>query len=199
MRERIQAHYPQSAFARRDAESIFIADFSRRTDCRRAVEVHVNRVPPRPDDPTRPMDCLSVVNNDRISIDFNIFDDGQFRDNSGRPLKHCEGCFFPSVNNHHSWIAMFELKDCSPRNIGHHRAKAITQIITATQIFRQKNIITAHKVYGIISIPRKKTSFDASIIATPQDFKRFKDRYKVLLIPANAIRVASNNRLAPIY
>ena len=122
MKNRIRLHYPDSDISSRMADSFYIADFSERTNKVRKVEVH-HSIPTCPLNPDNAMDCVMIINDSRLGIDFNIFDDHQFKDKEGNDLEHCEGCFYPTKNHDKSWIAMMEIKDCKPKNISDYKIK----------------------------------------------------------------------------
>lgn len=192
MRNRIRQHYPHSYITTRKASIIYIADFSERTQKARGVEVY-NTLPISPDDPQKNMDCVRIKNPSYLELDFNIFDDHQFKNSQGKDLRHCECCIFPSVNNEHSWVIMLEIKDCKPKNISSYKDDVIDQIISTTDIFRSKNIISTHKVYGIISFPRNKVSFNNTIFGMPPEYMRLKKKHKILFVATNEIEIQNNS------
>lgn len=194
MRNRIRQHYPNSEILCKMSSSFYIADFSERTKKVRGVEVH-NTLPDCPINPNVEMDCIEVVNSASIQIDFNIFNDHQFKDDQGKDLEHCEGCFYPTINHDGSWIAMLEIKDCKPRNISEYKEKVIEQIVSATNIFRRKHIITSHKVYGIIAIPKKKVSFNNTIFGMPPNYTELKRKHKILFAAANQVFIIDDTKI----
>lgn len=137
MRNRIRQHYPDTYITSRNVPIIYIADFSERTQSVRGIEVH-NTLPVCPENPCSIMDCAVLQNPNQIEIDVNIFDNNQFKDEQGNDLRHCECCIFPSENHDRSWVIMLEIKDCKPKNISSYKDDVIEQIISATNIFRQK-------------------------------------------------------------
>lgn len=90
---------------------------------------------------------------------------------------------------------MLEIKDCKPKNISDYKDDVIEQIISATNIFRQKNIITTHKVYGVVAIPRCKISFNNTIFGMPPEYKSHKKQYKILFAAANNIEITDNSTI----
>ena len=88
---------------------------------------------------------------------------------------------------------MLEIKDCKPKNISDYKDDVIEQIVSATNIFRQKNIITTHRVYGIVSIPRSKVSFNNTIFGMPPEYKSLKKQYNILFAAANIIEIKDNS------
>lgn len=191
MKNRILRHFPGANITSRRGSKFYIADFSERTHGERGVEVH-NIQPQCPLNPKNAMDCVNVYNMASMSIDFNIFDDHQFKANDGSDLEHCEGCFYPTYNHDRSWITMFEIKDCKRGNIVEYKDKAISQIVSATEIFRQKRIITSHRVYGLISIPKSKLSFNNTIFGMPPEYKKLWKMYKIGFAATNNIEIEND-------
>ncbi len=194
MRNRIRQHYPDTYITSRNVPIIYIADFSERTQSVRGIEVH-NTLPVCPENPCSVMDCAVLQNPNQIEIDVNIFDNNQFKDEQGNDLRHCECCIFPSENHDKSWVIMLEIKDCKPKNISSYKDDVIEQIISATSIFRQKNIITTHKVYGVVSIPRSKVSFNNTIFGMPPEYKSLKKQHKILFAASNVMEITDNSAI----
>lgn len=194
MRSRIRQHYPNTNITTRSVRTLYLADFSERTQKVRGVEVH-STVPSCPNNPDKNMDCVRIDNPTCIGVEFNIFDDNQFKDAHGNDLRHCECCVFPSENHDKSWVVMLEIKDCKPRNISNYKDDVIEQIISTTNIFRQKNIITTHKVYGIVAIPRCKVSFNNTIFGMPPDYMSLKKQHKILFAAGNVIQITDNSTM----
>ncbi len=194
MRSKIRQHYPNSYITTRNVDTLYIADFSERTQKARGVEVH-NTLPTLPDNPLKNMDCVRIKNPSHLNLDFNIFDDHQFKDSQGKDIRHCEGCIFPSKTHDDSWVAMFEIKDCKPKNISCYKEDVIEQIISTTNIFRRKNIISSHKVYGVVSFPRIKVSFNDTIFGMPPEYKRLKKKHKILFAASNEIEIRDDKSI----
>lgn len=190
MRNRIRQHYPETYITTRNVQRLYIADFTERSHSARSVEVH-NIIPCCPDEEDKQMDCVVFQNPNQINIEVNVFDNNQFKDEQGNDLRHCECCLFPSENHDKSWVVMLEIKDCKPKNISNYKDDVINQIISVTNIFRQKNIITTHKVYGVVSIPRNKVSFNTTIFGMPPEYKSLKKQYNILFAATNTIEIKS--------
>ena len=141
------------------------------------------------------MDCVEIINKKELSIDFNFFDDNQFKDNENNDIEHCEGCFYPTINHDKSWIVMMEIKDCKPKNISNYKDKVVDQIVSATNIYRSKNIITSHKVYGIIAMPRCKVSFNSTIFGMPPMYKELKKKHKILFAATNQVIIVDDTKI----
>lgn len=194
MRSRIRQHFPETYITTRNVDNIYVADFSERTQKARGVEVH--SIPPFcPNNPSKLMDCVTIQNTSSILIDFNIFDDHQFKDTQGNDIRHCECCIYPSINHDKSWIVMLEIKDCKPKNISAYKDDVIEQIISTTNIFRSKNIITTHKVYGVVSFPRNKVSFNNTIFGMPPEYKKLKKQHNILFAGVNKIEIVNDSTL----
>lgn len=103
----------------------------------------------------------------------NIFDDNQFKDNEGNDLPHCECILFPNKEQKNIGVAFVEIKDCKSKNISVYKDKVKAQIISTTQIFRDKGIIDGQRIYGIISFPRRnKASFNQTTFDDVTDYKK---------------------------
>ncbi|MCX4334570.1 hypothetical protein [Bacteroides acidifaciens] len=192
MRNKIRAHFPDAAITRRNVATFYVADFSERTNSSRKIEIH-STPPCCPINPSNAMDCIEIRNPTTIDIDFYIFHDHQFKDLNGNDIEHCECCFYPNTRNDKSWIVMLEIKDCKPKNISKYKIKVLDQIISTATIFRKKHIITSHKVYGIVSFPRSKVSFNNTIFGMPPEYKALKKKYNILFSATNSIEVVSDS------
>lgn len=188
MRNRIIAHYPSSKILSSKCKTMYIADFSYRTESKRGVELHEEE-PMCPQNPESKMDCVEIVNNYEIYIDFQSFDNYLFKSEDNKNIEHCECCLFPTDNNDSSWIMMLEVKDCKPKNMVNYRNKAINQIVSVTKVFRKQKIITNHKVHGIIAIPQHKMAFDHTIFGLPSDYKELREKYHIHFAATNKISI----------
>lgn len=90
---------------------------------------------------------------------------------------------------------MLEIKDCKPKNISTYKDDVIEQIIRATNIFRNKNIITTHRVYGVVSFPKCKVAFNNTIFGMPPEYKKLKESYNILFSATNTIEIISNIKI----
>ena len=197
MKNKISSVYPNSNYQTSSAPIIYVADFSVRTNKERGVEIHDN-VPSNPNDESQDMDCLQIHNEQQISIDFNIFDDHQFKNEVNEDIEHCECCLFPSENNDKSWLAFIEIKDCKAKNISVYKEKTKNQIISTVNLFRQNNIIAGQKIYGIISMPRKKISFNDAILGDIVTQTALKREYHILFHATNQISIDNEYLITPI-
>ncbi len=196
MKNKILAAYPGSCFVSSEAPNIYVADFTERTESRRKIEIHEN-LPFTPDGTTE-MDCLHIENPIPLAIDFNLFDDNQFKDEHQKDCPHCECCLFPSENDDKTWIAFIEIKDCKPKNISDYKNKMKEQILSSLSLFRKQGIIAeTKKVYGIISCPRHKTAFNDAIFVDRAEYKRLFHNHKISFLVTNEISVLNNNRIIP--
>ena len=173
---------------------IYVADFSLRTEGERGVEIYTEN--PLTPDGTQAMDCLTLTNEEKLNIDFSIFDDHQFKkEGKDKDDSHCECCFFLSDSDESSWISFVEIKDCKPKNVLSYKEKVKEQIISTVNHFKKKGIIAENKrIYGIISFPRRnKVAFNDYIFRTHQDILEMKKRHGVLFLPSNTIKVTSKS------
>lgn len=196
MRSKIWAVYPNSVFQSRKASTLYIADFSVRTSKKRGVEVH-DTSPEEPNTPNKKMDCVVLKNEHELSIDFNLFDDHQFKNEENKDMEHCECCCFPTDNDDETWIGFIEIKDCKLKNIIDFKDKAKEQIKSTVHEFRKHNIIDKKKsVYGIISFPRKtKIAFDQTIFDDYTEYKRLFKSEKIRFFATNQIVITDRCQL----
>ena len=194
MRSKITSKYPASTFVKSDSASIFVADFSERTGSARKVEVHTS-VPSDPNDSTKEMDCLCFHNKKQLSLEFNVFNDSQFKDDLNNDIEHCECCFFRENKGDSTFVGFVEIKDCKPKNISEYKSKVKNQIINVVRIFRESQMVYKQVVYGIISFPRKKTAYDQSIFSDYSEYKELYKSEKIHFIPANDVYVTDDNTL----
>lgn len=196
MRNKILGVYPQSKFQSSGVKVIYVADFSERTQKVRGVEI--SEIHLRTPDDLGDMDCLKINNDRPIILDFNVFNDNQFKDEDNNDTEHCECCFFPYGNNETTWVAFIEIKDCKSKNISDFKDKAKEQIISTVSLFRQKGIMNRQKrVYGIISFPRRnKTSFNQMIFEDYTEYKRLFQSERIHFIAANEVNVIDNYNVA---
>ena len=188
MRSKITSKYPASTFVKLGSALIFVADFSERTGNAKKVEVHPS-IPRDPNDSTKEMDCLCFHNKKQLSLEFNVFNDHQFKDGLNKDIEHCECCFFRENKDDSTFVGFVEIKDCKPKNISEYRSKVKTQIINVVRIFREKQIVDKQVIYGIISFPRKKTAYDQSIFSDYSEYKELFKSEKIHFIPANDVYV----------
>lgn len=189
MKNKIQTVYPQSVFQSTSAETIYVADFTERTNSTRKVEIHVE-IPCVPNS-SESMDCLKVNNRDKVELEFCLFDDHQFKDEQGKDISHCECCFFPTESA--SALGFVEIKDCKLKNITVHRNKSKEQVLSTVQLFRSSGIIDKQKVYGIISFPRKKKMlFNDFPYRDIYEMTRWVKDYGIHLVAANEVNVTAN-------
>lgn len=193
MKSKIQTVYPQSIFQSTSAETIYVADFTERTNSARKVEIHIAE--PCVPDSSEAMDCLKVNNRDKVELEFCLFDDHQFKDEQGKDISHCECCFFPTESA--SALGFVEIKDCKLKNITVHRNKSKEQILSTVQLFRSSGIIDKQKVYGIISFPRKKKMlFNDFPYRDIYETTRWVRDYGIHLIASNEIYIKDNRTIS---
>lgn len=195
MKSKIQNHYPQSVFCDSRASKIYIVDFTERTGSERKVEFH-ETIPQVPNS-NKDMDCLMFENPSQMSVICNIFDDNQFKDNTGKDIQHCECVLFPESERDNIGTAFVEIKDCKAKNISVYKDKVKSQIISTIQIFRDKGIIEGcQRVYGIISFPRRnKASFNQTIFDDVTEYKKLYKKYRISFFPTNDVFIVNEKKL----
>ena len=186
MKSKIQTAYPQSVFQSTSAETIYVADFTERTNSTRKVEIHTAE--PCVPDSGESMDCLKVNNRDKVGLEFCLFDDHQFKDEEGKDISHCECCFFPTENA--SGLGFVEIKDCKAKNVATYKDKMKEQILSTVRLFRSSGIVDKQKVYGILSFPRKKKMlFNDFPYRDIYETTRWVKDYGIHLVAANEVNV----------
>ena len=190
MKNKIQTAYPQSVFQSTSAETIYVADFTERTNSARKVEIHTAE--PCVPDSGESMDCLKVNNRDKVGLEFCLFDDHQFKDEEGKDISHCECCFFPTENA--SGLGFVEIKDCKAKNVATYKDKMKEQILSTVHLFRSSGIVDEQKVYGILSFPRKKKMlFNDFPYRDIYETTRWVKDYGIHLVAANEVNVTAND------
>ena len=189
MKSKIQIVYSQSVFQSTSAETIYVADFTERTNSARKVEIHAAE--PCVPDSSESMDCLKVNNRDKVGLEFCLFDDHQFKDEEGKDISHCECCFFPTENA--SGLGFVEIKDCKAKNVATYKDKMKEQILSTVCLFRSSGIVDKQKVYGILSFPRKKKMlFNDFPYRDIYETTRWVKDYGIHLVAANEVKVNRN-------
>jgi len=189
MKSKIQIVYSQSVFQSTSAETIYVADFTERTNSARKVEIHTAE--PCVPDSGESMDCLKVNNRDKVGLEFCLFDDHQFKDEQGKDISHCECCFFPTENA--SGLGFVEIKDCKAKNVATYKDKMKEQILSTVHLFRSSGIVDEQKVYGILSFPRKKKMlFNDFPYRDIYETTRWVKDYGIHLVAANEVNVNRN-------
>ena len=189
MKSKIQTAYPQAVFQSTSAETIYVADFTERTNSARKVEIHTAE--PCVPDSGESMDCLKVNNRDKVGLEFCLFDDHQFKDEEGKDISHCECCFFPTENA--SGLGFVEIKDCKAKNVATYKDKMKEQILSTVHLFRSSGIVDEQKVYGILSFPRKKKMlFNDFPYRDIYETTRWVKDYGIHLVAANEVNVNRN-------
>ena len=194
MKNKIQAVYPQSVFQTSSAETIYVADFTERTESERKVEIHTSLPVVLDDDEN--MDCLKLNNKQPISVDFCLFNDHQFKDKEGKDVSHCECCFFPTLNDERSFVAFVEIKDCKAKSVSQYKGKAKEQILSTVQMFKSSDIIDKQRVYGLLSFPRKKKMlFNDFPYRDIYEETRWVKEYGIHLLASNELTIESDERI----
>lgn len=188
MRSRISATYKDSTFGTTNSSKIYVADFSKRTNKARGVEIHEQQ-PKDPNDKTIDMDCCVVLNGNTLQIDYNVFKDNQFKNEEDEDMKHGECCMFPTVNDDKTWILFIEIKDCKGSRIFKYKQDVKDKLILNVGEFRKHGIILNNKVYGIVAFPRKKTAFNEMIVSDPIEYKKFYKEYGIHFAPVNEVSI----------
>ena len=192
----ILSEHPLTAFQEFSANTIFIADFTRRTQhSANPRSVEISEVPPTMDDGSS-VDAVTFHNDQELPIEVATFDDYRFEDSTGTNVEHCEGSLYTLDNP--QWIAFFEIKDCEERNILNHKEKAVRQVTNVANDFRTRGIIGSEKVYGIISFPRKHTAFNDDIFGDIIEYTHLRRTTGILFYATNEVFILNHNELRPV-
>ena len=194
MKNRILEAYSDSEFGTTQSKSIYVADFSRRTQKVRGVEIHEVQ-PKDPVDETVDMDCCVIANETELKIDYNVFRDNQFKNEEDEDMKHGECCLFPKDNDEKSWVLFIEIKDCKGSRIFKYKQDVKDKLILNVEEFRRKGILLNNRVYGVASFPRKKTAFNEMIVSDPTEYKTFYKEHGIHFVPTNELNVKSDSIL----
>lgn len=194
MRNRILAVYPNSEFGTTSAPQIYVADFSKRTNKARGVEIH-EIMPKDQNSDTTNMDCCVLLNGSTLQIDYNVFKDNQFKNEEDEDMKHGECCLFPNTNDDKTWILFIEIKDCKGSRIFKYKQDVKDKLILNVSEFRKHGIITNQIVYGVVAFPRKKTAFNEMIVSDPIEYKKIYKKYRIHFVPINEVSIKDESFL----
>ncbi len=197
LKNRIVDACPLAVIGESAAATLYVADFTERTNSERGVEIwEAQPTAPHSD---KEMDCFVMHNPQRLEILYNVFDDHQFKTADGRDVQHCECCLFPKTEVGESWVTFLEIKDCKRSNIARYKDKAKEQIVSSVGIFRDRGIISsAQKVFGVVSFPRKgKLTFNQTIFEDYSEYKRLYKKHKIHFYATNEVMV-DNESVMPV-
>lgn len=193
MKNRIIDAYPQAIIGESDVTTLYVADFTERTNSVRGIEIQ--EIMPSAPNSDKKMDCFVIRNPQGVNIMYNIFDDHQFKTVDGMDVQHCECCLFPNTDFGEHWVTFLEIKDCKRSNIARYKDKAKKQIISSVNIFRNKGIVASeHKIFGVVSFPRKgKLTFNQTIFEDYSEYKRLYKKHKIHFYATNEVTVEKGN------
>lgn len=195
----IYSLHPTTSFLQVNYPEIYVADFSERTKMlpvKRSVEItNYNQLAP---DGRTLMDSAVIHNDGGLLLEFSLLHDNLYTSTIVPNNLHCEGCFFLKNDGNRKWIVFFELKDCLPRNISKHKRKAKQQIENVAKDFNGHSLITGLKLFGIISCPRKKVSFNDTIVGDIFAALAYRRRTGITLYGSNEVFVMDENNIRPV-
>lgn len=172
---------------------VFIADFSRRTNMLRGVEVFNDMVPESPDNTEIPMDGFTIHNEGRLPFNVGVFDDPSFKDSNNKTIKHTECVFFPEMGNDNCWIVCLEIKDCDPNNVSNYNAEIREKFInTRLELIRRGVSRSDNQYYGIASFPKVRLDFDDTIFNDQIEQLAFLKQNKIIIFASNSVRINEN-------
>lgn len=198
MKNRILDKFPATQIDILNCPSIFIADFTERTDSKRAVEV-TNFMPKCPRNQENDMDVMQVENLSLFAVAFATFNDHSFKDIVGGDEQHTEGAFF--VDDENSFFALYEIKDCKLKNIYLYKQEIKDKMRCSSKVMRVNEIISDNKVVlGLVSFPRKnKGSFNGYFNNDPLEMKRIVKEDKINFFCSNSFSIIKHSNLVAIY
>lgn len=184
---------------------IYIADFSERTK-NMPVKRHVEITAAQQQDPSGSalMDSLIIHNDSGYNVEVVLLDDDVYNSiitTRQHANQHCEGSFAILDKESPHWIAFTELKDCTSSSPykDDYAFKAKRQIYNVVQDLRARGIITTERLYGLISWPQVKTSFNSMITgADTIAATRYKKYTGVTYYGTNEAYIIDKEALQPI-
>lgn len=196
MKNKILTAYPSSTFGTTKSDIFYIADFTKRTaqlekSLRRGVEFLFDQ-PNDPYEPQKNLPCFVVSNPNHQSVDYNVFDDHQFKNEYGEDEKHGECCFFPTKNDGRSWFCIVEIKDCAVNQISGYKKDLAEKMDSMINIFRS-NVSIPNRIYFIVSFPRNnKIANNHALLADYVDMKKYK---KAVLVVTNSATIIDTHEI----
>lgn len=195
----IYSIHPTTSFRHVSYPKIYVADFTERTKMlpgKRSVEItDYNQMTP---DGGALMDSAVIHNAGGLLLEFSLLHDTSYTSTIAPNNLHCEGCFCLEDDTNRKWIVFFELKDCLPGNIPNHRRKAKKQIENVVADFNGHSLINGLKLFGIISCPRQKVSFNDTIVGDMFAARAYKRRTGITLYGSNEVFVMNKNNIRPV-
>jgi len=167
---------------------IYLADLTERTKNKENLKIYETK----PDN----IDTLLIENPNLLDISATFFKPQCFIDEKQKEPENCEGVFYLSNSDEHSWVLFVEIKDCKVKNISKYFNKAKEQIVNVVKIFRDKNIISQNKkVYANISFPKAiKTDFYNQLLKNDNG-KMFIDKYKIRIKGTNHLIIKNDKTI----
>lgn len=189
----IRKTYPITNVVVHSSEDIYMMDM-RHHSIKRGIEIEDKPIVLAPSGEV--VRSFHISNPNILSVDFAIFQDNQFRDSLNKDMKHCEGCFYPTLDDPKSWISFIEIKDCKPSKLGEYKTEAKKQIINVVDDFRKKGIVTSQKVYGIISVPRR-VIHDSTMMIDIVEINELLSLHKIQFAVTNDVQIESDLIFVP--
>lgn len=203
----IQTAHAETTISRVGYHIIYVADFTERTKrlpVKRHVEITSNQqLDPNDATGATLMDSLIIHNKKNYQIEFVMLNDNVFTNivtNRKHTDEHCEGCFSLFGVSSPQWVAFMELKDCSSGSQykAKHAFKAKRQIYNVIKDLRARGIISTEKLFGIISWPQIKTSFDSDINGDIFSATRIKKYTGVTYYGTNEAYITDEKLIRPV-
>lgn len=160
LRTTCKGHIP--CISRHSAETLYVID--RTKSGKGKVEIHEHE----PD-----LRGVTISNPLRIEVYFDNFPERAFKVNNRECKKQCEGMMFPCEAVKEEWTLFIETKyvpdiEHAQKPEANYIQKAIEQIISSVEHFREKEIIDKEKyVHAIVSFPLIVGTFDSWAFTAP--------------------------------
>ena len=201
MRAKIKRYFPKTSITIESSRLIYLFDYTERTKSKRQIEVsHLKPALSSEEIGFKGWESLVFKNKQIMPIGFGFFHNHQFKGWANKDLEHCECCLFPyQVEEDKQWCIFVEIKDCLESKIMIWKNKAKEQLFLTVNYFRSKHILDNKTIYGIISFPRKKTSFNETIVGDIFEQKNIAKTTGIILLATNYIEVIDEFKIQPFH
>jgi hypothetical protein len=174
-------------FHHRTDSTLFLVDFSKKTNKQRGVEVLDNETE---------LKGLRIENKAKTSIAIGVFDDHCFKTDDGKKdLKHCEAVFFSdsNVSDSESWVLFVELKyTTNVKKFSRDFKDGKEQLLNTISIFRQNGIVEKSKlVHAVLSFPERRI-YASYGFSAPDEIVKLRRREKIHFEKTNIVHFISD-------
>ena len=199
MKNKIVAKFPATEIEDFACTPIYVADFTERTGSVRGVEISsvMLKCPKKPDND---MDVMQIHNKTELNIVFATFDDNSFKKEGGtKDESHTEGAFFVGDSDD-SFFALYEIKDCKPKNMARYKAEIKSKVINSASVMRINEIVSAQKmILAFASFPQHKFKYNNYFNNDLIEMKRMAKEERINFFCSNNFEISSPSNCVPIY